>query len=101
MELMAYRAYTSPDMEIRFWRTTHGQEVDFVLDDMAVAIEVKASARVHGGDPRGLRLLAEERPVRSKIVVCRESEPRTVAGDIEVLPWSVFFSRLWDGDLGV
>jgi len=76
-------------------------EVDFVLDDMAVAIEIKGSARVHGGDLRGLRALAEEFSVRRKVVVSLEPEPRTVAPGIEILPWSAFFSQLWAGDLGV
>lgn len=101
MELKAYQAYASRDLEIRFWRTAHGQEVDFILDDLAVAIEVKGSARVHDGDLRGMRTLAEEGPVGRKVVVCLEPEPRTVAPGIEVLPWSVFFARLWAGELGV
>ena len=101
MELKAYQAYASRDMEIRFWRTAHGKEVDFVLDDLAVAIEVKGSPRVHDGDLRGLRLLAEEGPVGRMVVVCLETEPRVVAPDIEILPWSVFFERLWAGGLGV
>jgi predicted AAA+ superfamily ATPase len=101
MELKAYQAYSSRDMEIRFWRTAHGLEVDFVLDDMAVAIEIKGSARVHDGDLRGMRALAEERSVGLKVVVSLEPEPRTVAPGIEILPWATFFARLWAGDLGV
>lgn len=101
MELRAYQAYASRDMEIRFWRTAHGAEVDFVLDDMAVAVEVKGSARVHDADLRSLRTLAGEGPVGSKLVVCLEREPRTVEPGIEILPWTVFFTRLWAGDLGV
>jgi len=101
MELKAYQAYASRDLEIRFWRTAHGQEVDFVLDDLALAIEVKGSARVHDGDLRGLRALAGEDRVGRKLVVCLEPEPRTVVPGIEILPWSLFFSRLWAGDLGV
>lgn len=101
MELMAYQAYASRDMEVRFWRTAHGQEVDFVIDDMALAIEVKGSRRVHEGDARGLLTLADEGPVRRRIVVCLEPEPRTLGSGIEVLPWSEFFAKLWAGDLGV
>lgn len=101
MELVAYRAYASRDMEIRFWRTAHGQEVDFVIDDMALAIEVKGSARVHEGDTRGLRTLAEEARPRRSVVVCLEPEPRRLESGIEVLPWRSFFERLWAGALGV
>jgi len=30
-----------------------------------------------------------------------EPEPPKVAQEIEILPWQVFFSRLWAGDQGV
>jgi len=101
MELMAYRAYRRPDLEIRFWRTAHAQEVDFIVGEMELAVEIKASARVHAGDLRGLRVLSEESDPRRKMVVCMESQPRKVAEDIEILPWKEFFRRLWEGELGV
>jgi uncharacterized protein len=101
MELRGYQVYRQPDLEIAFWRTAAGQEVDFVLGDMRVAIEVKAGSRVHDGDLRGLRTLAEESRVRHRLVVCLEDEPRRLADGIEVVPWRQFLERLWDGDLGV
>ncbi len=101
MELRGYQVYRQPDLEIAFWRTAAGQEVDFVLGDMRVAIEVKAGKRVHDGDLRGLRTLAEESRVRRRLVVCLEDEPRRLSDGIEVVPWRQFLERLWDGDLGV
>jgi uncharacterized protein len=101
MELRGYQVYRQPDLEIAFWRTAAGQEVDFVLGDMRVAIEVKAGKRVHDGDLRGLRTLAEESRVRHRLVVCLEDEPRRLADGIEVVPWRQFLERLWEGDLGV
>ena len=101
MELTAYQAYERPDLEICFWRTAHGLEVDFVLNDLEVAIEVKGSSRVHEGDLRGLRALAQDGAVGREIVVCLESEPRSVEAGIEILPWSTFCERLWAGELGV
>ncbi|MBW2657074.1 MAG: ATP-binding protein, partial [Deltaproteobacteria bacterium] len=41
MELKAYQAYCNPELDIRYWRTSTGFEVDFILGDMNVAIEVK------------------------------------------------------------
>jgi len=101
MELKGYQAYRRPELEIAFWRTAAGQEVDFVLGEMEVAVEVKAGKRVHDGDLRGLRTLAEESRVRHRLVVCLEDEPRRLADGIEVVPWRQFLERLWDGDLGV
>ena len=101
MELKAYQAYRRPEMDIRFWRTASGFEVDFVLGELDVAIEVKAGTRVHDGDLGGLRALAEEHRVRRAIVVSLERQPRTAPPGIEVLPWKTFLAQLWNGDLGV
>jgi predicted AAA+ superfamily ATPase len=101
MELRGYQVYRQPDLEIAFWRTASGQEVDFVLGDMRVAIEVKAGSRVHDGDLRSLRTLGEESRVRHRLVVCLEDEPRRLTDGIEIVPWRQFLERLWDGDLGV
>ena len=100
MELRAWQAYREPDVPIAFWRTSTGQEVDFIVGEMTLAVEVKGAARVHEGDLRGLRALREEQRVRRAVLVCLERQPRTVAG-VEILPWRTFVERLWDGDLGV
>jgi len=101
MELRAWQAYRQPDTPICFWRTSTGQEVDFIVGDMQLAIEVKGTARVHEGDLRGVRVLHEESRVRRTVVVCLEREPRRVTREIEVLPWRTFVDRLWAGDFGV
>ena len=101
MELKAYQAYRSPEMDVRFWRTASGFEVDFVLGDLDVAIEVKGGARVHDGDLVGLRALKEEHRLRRAVVVCFERQPRTLSGGIEVLPWKQFLDQLWGGEFGV
>ncbi len=98
MEILNFRRYRAPDLDVRFWRTSTGLEVDFVLGDMAAAIEVKSGTRVHDGDLTGLRALATSHRVRRKIVVCLEREPRTIGADIEVLPWRQFLDWLWAGD---
>jgi predicted AAA+ superfamily ATPase len=99
MEILNYRRYRSPDMHVRFWRTSAGHEVDFVLGDMDLAIEVKGSVRVHDGDLRGLRALADSHTVRRSVVVCLETEGRTTSRGIGVLPWDAFLQQLWSGEL--
>ncbi|MBW1685931.1 MAG: hypothetical protein JRS35_12820 [Deltaproteobacteria bacterium] len=66
-----------------------------------LALEIKASRRVHAGDLRGLRVLAEESEPRRRLVVCLEDEPRMTPDKVEILPWRSFFERLWKGELGV
>jgi len=51
-------------LDIRYWRTSTGFEVDFILGDMQVAVEVKGSKIVHETHTRALRALIEEHTVR-------------------------------------
>ena len=97
MELRAYQAYRAPDLPITFWRTSAGQEVDFLVGDKELALEIKGSARVHEGDLRSLGALLEDGPVKHCVVVCLEREPRWIHKKIEVLPWRLFLERLWHG----
>ena len=101
MELKAYQAYRNPELDIRYWRTSTGFEVDFVLDDMAVAIEVKGSQRVHSTHTRGLRALLEEHTVKRAVIVSLEKQQKKLDSSIEVMPWQVFLNTLWSGELGV
>ncbi|MCG3205700.1 MAG: hypothetical protein KCHDKBKB_02423 [Elusimicrobia bacterium] len=98
MELKAYQAYVKPEMDISYWRTSTGQEVDFILGDKEVAIEIKASRRVHEGDIRSLKALLEDGPVKECLVVCQETHPRQIEKNIRVLPWRNFLDQLWGGD---
>jgi predicted AAA+ superfamily ATPase len=101
MELRAYQAYVQPELDIRFWRTSSGQEVDFVLGDMELAVETKGAQRLHAGDLKGLVALKEEHRVRRAVLVSLETEKRAIAPGIEALPWKQFLEALWAGDLGV
>lgn len=97
-ELAAHSAYSELDYEINFWRTKSGQEVDFVLGGGAVAIEVKGTNRVENHDFHGLNAFIEECSPRKAILVCNERTPR-LHGKIRVMPWSIFLSSLWAGEI--
>ena len=96
-ELSAWLAYARDPRPLSYWRTADGSEVDFVIGDEA-GIEVKATASVTSRDLTGLRRLAAETPLRTRIVVCREPVTRVVEG-IRILPVGDFLSALWAGDL--
>jgi predicted AAA+ superfamily ATPase len=98
-ELRAYLSYANDERELSFFRTTSGQEVDFIIGN-EVAVEVKASDNVTFRDLRSLQLLQDEIPLRHKIVVSTERAPRRV-GDIEILPVLTFLKRLWAGEYTV
>ena len=101
MELKAYQAYRNPELDIRYWRTSSGYEVDFILDDMKVAAEVKASAKIHSGHTRGIKALQEEHSIGRAVIVSMEKHPRRIDSSIEVLPWQTFLEILWSGGFGV
>ncbi len=101
MELRAYQAYKNPELEISFWRTSSGQEVDFILGEKELVLEIKGSERVHEGDLRPIKALLEEGPAKKCVIVSLEKQPRVLQKGIEVLPWQVFLERLWQDGFGV
>ncbi len=99
-ELTAFSSYQEYDGTLSYWRLASGIEVDFVLGDMAVAIEAKSSAKITRDHLKGLRSLVIDHPhVVRRIVVCREPKPRKTDDGIEILPASTFVRRLWNGDI--
>jgi predicted AAA+ superfamily ATPase len=101
MELKAYQAYRNPEMDIRYWRTSTGMEVDFILGEMDVALEIKGARRVHEGDLKGLTALLTDHKVKHPLLISLEREPRKIGTKVRALPWEVFLRELWSGALGV
>jgi predicted AAA+ superfamily ATPase len=99
-ELQAYRAYRDFGFELSFWRIASGIEVDFVVDDVRVAIEAKSTSRVHDGHLKGLREIAREHPrVKRRIAVSLDPRARRTEDGIEILPARSFAERLWSDAL--
>ena len=99
-ELAAYLAYNERDDALAYWRLASGAEVDFVLGDMRLAVEAKASAKIVGRHLKGLRSLAKDNPqVGGRVAVCLEPRARRTEDGIDVLPATVFVRQLWQGQL--
>ena len=99
-ELSAFCAYRTLDERLFYWRLAGGTEVDFIVGDMQLAIEAKASAKISSMHLRGLRTLAEDHPkIRRRIMVCLEARARRTEDGIDILPAKTFARRLWHGDL--
>ena len=60
-----------------------------------MAIEVKAKSRVSARDCKGLLALAEEVPLRRKLVVCHEPRRRRDDNGVEIVPVQEFLDALW------
>lgn len=100
MEILAYRAYSSRDFPVRYWRTRSGVECDFVLGtDGATVVEVAGAGRVGRRELRGVRAFAEEHRPRQAFVVCNEGVPRRTEDGIWILPWALFLEGVWGGEV--
>ncbi len=103
MELLAFRSYRRKQFTITYWRTKTGLEVDFILDDAAVALEIKLSEQVHKEDLKGLLAFVEEHPNTKPIVISQDKRARQLRLndkiEILILPWQNFLERLWDGEI--
>lgn len=99
MELQVHRHYSGLNYPITYWRTTTGNEVDFILGDHEVAIEIKSTNLVQSKHLKGLKYFAEEYKTRMQIVVSNDPVPRMITEDIMVLPWKIFLTKLWNGEI--
>jgi predicted AAA+ superfamily ATPase len=97
LELRAYLAYRRRPDRLGYWRSVHGQEVDYVVGEQA-AIEVKAIRRVSPRDLRGLRALAEEGVFRSYILVS-DDPIEGLRDGVRCIPWQTFVRELWADQL--
>lgn len=97
-EIFAHSSYSDVRYPIHYWRTASGIEVDFVLGDHEVAVEVKATPMAHKRHISGLQRFAEEYTVKHKILVTNDAYHRKLE-DVWVLPWNIFFEKLWSGEL--
>ncbi len=99
-ELSAFLAYRECDEQLAYWRLPSGIEVDFVVGDMRLAVEAKATAKVTSSHLKGLRALAEDHPTTdSRFVVCLEPRPRRTDDGIDIINATDFTRRLWQDDL--
>jgi predicted AAA+ superfamily ATPase len=96
MELARLVPHTEVAPTLRHWRSSHGEEVDIVLEDgqgRVSAIEIKSSATVGAGDLRGLKAfqtLVASRFVAG-IVLCTTRRTTPLGKRL----WAVPIEALW------
>lgn len=95
-ELKCYQSYLRPDIELNYWALTTGVEVDFILNDMEVAIEAKASDKITSDHLKNIREVKKDYPkLKKRLVVSLEKQIRTTEDGILILPYKEFVSQLW------
>ncbi len=98
MELLAYSQYSGKNYTINYWRTTSLIEVDFILGDHEVALEIKSTTNVQTQHLKGLKAFNQEYETKRSIVVCMDVYAKKM-GAIDVLPWALFLTKLWAGEI--
>lgn len=93
--LRAWIAYSRSDLELYFWRTKSGVEVDFIIygENTFVAIEIKASRSVSSRDIRPLKSFLEDYP-QAQAFLLYGGQERLKINDIPCLPCEDFLRRL-------
>ncbi len=99
-EISAHNMYEESFATLSYWRLSTGVEVDFVINDMEIAIEAKSSNKISANHLKGLRQLRKDHPeVKRLIMVCREDKHRTTEDEIEILPAQYFVELLWNNEI--
>ncbi len=94
-QLRAWIAYSGAHLELSYWRTRTGIEVDFVVygNTDFFALEVKNTDRVRPDDLRGLRAFMGEYPECRPMLLYRGTEKMEIGG-IPCWPVAEFLARL-------
>ena len=93
--LHAWIQYEHRDLQLYYWRTKSGVEVDFVVygQDTFVAIEVKNTAILRPADLKSLRSFHQDYPGAKTILVYRGHE-QLQTDHIQCLPCDVFLKQI-------
>ena len=90
-DLLTWRAGRIDRVEIHYWRTTLGEEVDFIIETggRVFPVEVKASKRPHIGDAAKLRIFRQEygNLSRSGLLLHTGDEISWLTDDVLAVPW--------------
>jgi predicted AAA+ superfamily ATPase len=96
IELYRNIHYSRSEIQIYFWRTNTGAEVDLVFakhGEIIGACEIKSAPEVSGNDFSGLRSFRNDNTDVPLMVVYRGSQPYRTSDGIRVIPWKLFIDE--------
>lgn len=98
--LRAWLDLSHRDCGLYYWRTSSGNEVDFILygKDIFRAVEVKNSVHVNPRDLRGLKAFGVDYPEADRLLLYRGRE-RLVRDGILIVPCEEFLSTVGDSEI--
>lgn len=88
--LKTWASLITPNPKIYYWRTTSGQEVDFIIEKgkSLLAIEVKCSENISFSDTDNLQIFMQEYPETSAgIIIYSGKSIRQISEKIYAVPW--------------
>ncbi len=90
-DLLAWRDARVARAEISYWRTTYGEEVDFVIEtgEKLLPVEVKATSRPRLGDTSHLRTFRQEygSSARAGLLLHTGTQIEWLTPDVLATPW--------------
>ena len=99
-EICAYNSYMELFTELTYWRLASGIEVDFIINDMEIGLESKATQNVRPDYLKDLRALKQEYPqIKKRYLICLEDKPRKTDDGIDILPATIFAKKLWQKEI--
>jgi uncharacterized protein len=98
MEIRAYLSYKRKKIQLSYWRSVHGYEVDFLMGRQT-AVEVKASQKISQRDFKGLKALEEEKVFKNYVLVSQDPV-NTRENHFQALFWEDFLKDLWEDKFG-
>jgi len=92
-QLMAFIHYRRLDIQLYYWRTNHGAEVDVLLCEgnrIICALEIKSAKNIADENLAGLRSFQEDNPGVPAYVLGNDQHRRLLERDIAVMNWNDF-----------
>ncbi len=94
-EISARNSYSQNKFNLSHWKLSSGVEVDFIIEEIKLAIEAKATTKISQQHLKGLRELKKEHPnIKNRIIVCLETKERLTEDGILILPYKKFILKL-------
>lgn len=98
IEVMKAIEYLSEEIDMSFFRTSDGAEVDLILEKHGQVVPVEIKAGTAPGTPSGLRSFLRDHEVSTAYCACRTPRAYRLA-DVNFIPWQDLVEKLYNRTL--
>jgi len=96
-QIAAFAHYRRLDLQLYYWRTNHGAEVDLLVCDgnrIRYALEIKSSQHIAMETLSGLRSFLEDNPDVPAYVLGKEQKRRKLQNNVRIMNWHDFIVEM-------